>query len=144
MEASTNSISSRARGTANRVTAKLFATVAGLLGLALMLGGGAAIAGHAFERDDGGYVNSDRQKLESTAYAITSDDIDLGVGELDWAPDGILGEVRVQVASDSPVFVGHLSQALVELGDLALELGDPPAVVEEVAVGHRASVANRG
>lgn len=106
MEASTNTISSRARGTASRVTAKLFATVGGLIGLALVLGGGAAIAGHAFERDDGGYVNSDRQKLESTAYAITSDDIDLGVGELDWAPDGILGEVRVQVASDSPVFVG--------------------------------------
>ena len=86
MEASTNTTSSRARGTASRVTAKLFATVSGLFGLALMLGGGAAIAGH-FERDDGG-VNSDRQKLESTAYAITSDDIDLGVGELDWAPTG--------------------------------------------------------
>jgi hypothetical protein len=27
-------------------------------------------------------------------------------GELDWAPNGILGEVRVQVPSDSPVFVG--------------------------------------
>ena len=28
--------------------------------------------------------------------------------------------------------------------DRLLELGDPAAVVDEVAVGHRASVANRG
>ena len=38
--------------------------------------------------------------------AITTEDIDLGADEVDWAPDGILGNVRVQVEGDKPVFVG--------------------------------------
>jgi hypothetical protein len=49
------------------------------------------LAGYAFDRDDDGYVNSDRQQLESATYAITTENIDLGVDEVDWAPDEILG-----------------------------------------------------
>jgi hypothetical protein len=37
-----------------------------------------------------------------------------------------------------------LPEALVELGDLALERGDPPAVVDEVLAAHAASLAERG
>jgi hypothetical protein len=106
MEASTDSILTRAPARAGSTVRKLFAGVAGMIGLALLLGGVAGVAGYAFERDDDGFVNSDRQQLESGAYAITTEDIDLGVGELDWAPDGVLGEVRVQVDAERPVFVG--------------------------------------
>jgi hypothetical protein len=59
------------------------------------------LAGYAFDRDDDGYVNSDRQQLESATYAITTENIDLGVDEVDWAPDEILGNVRVQVDGEN-------------------------------------------
>jgi hypothetical protein len=85
----------------------VFASIGGLIGLALLLGGIAVLAAYAFGRDDDGYFTSDRNRLESGAYAITTEDIDLGADEVDWAPDGILGNVRVQVdGGETPVFVG--------------------------------------
>jgi hypothetical protein len=84
----------------------LFASIGGLIGLALLVGGIAVLAAYAFGRDDG-YFNSDRRQLESASYAITTEDIDLGADEVDWAPDEILGNVRVQVdGGEKPVFVG--------------------------------------
>lgn len=85
----------------------VFASIGGLIGLALLVGGIAVLAAYAFARDDDGYFNSDRRQLESATYAITTEDIDLGVDEVDWAPDEVLGDVRVQVhGGDKPVFVG--------------------------------------
>jgi hypothetical protein len=99
----------------------VFASVGGLIGLALLLGGIAVIAAYAFGRDDDGYFTTDRERLNSATFAITTEDIDLGADELDWAPDGILGNVRVQVDSEKPVFVGIGPDADVEryLGDVA-------------------------
>jgi hypothetical protein len=79
------------------------------------------LAAYLFERDDDGYFNSDRRQLESATYAITSEDIDLGVDEVDWAPDEILGNVRVQVDSEKPLFVGVGPDDDVDryLGDVA-------------------------
>jgi hypothetical protein len=48
----------------------------------------AVLAAYAFGRDDDGYLNPDRQQLDSATYAITTEDIDLGVDEVDWAPIG--------------------------------------------------------
>jgi hypothetical protein len=96
----------RSHWTAGRVIAVVFAVIGGLIGLALLLGGIAILAGYAFGRDDDGYFTSDRRQVESATYAITSREIDLGVDESDWAPDEILGEVRIQVAGENPVFVG--------------------------------------
>ena len=84
----------------------VFASIGGLIGLALLLGGIAVLAAYAFGRDDDGYFTSDRKQLDSATYAITTEDIDLGVDEVDWAPDEILGNVRVQVEGQKPVFVG--------------------------------------
>jgi hypothetical protein len=98
----------------------VFASIGGLIGLALLLGGIAVLAAYAFGRDDG-YFNSDRKPLQSATYAITTENIDLGANEFDWAPDKVLGNVRVQVESDKPVFVGIGSDADVDryLGDVA-------------------------
>ena len=96
---------SQSRWTAGRVIAVVFTGLGGLIGLALLLGGLAVFAAYAFARD-GGYFNTNRKPLESSTYAITTEEIDLGADELDWAPEGILGTVRVQVESDQPVFVG--------------------------------------
>lgn len=95
----------RSGWTAGRVVGMVFTSIGGLIGLALLLAGIAIVVVYAFGRDDG-YFNSDRKELRSGTYAITSGQIDLGADELDWAPNAILGNVRVQVESDKPVFVG--------------------------------------
>ena len=110
----------RSNWTASRVIGMVFASIGGLIGLALLVGGIAVLAAYAFGRDDG-YFNSDRKPLDSATYAITTEDIDLGADEVDWAPDKILGKIRVQVEGDKPVFVGIGSDADVDryLGDVA-------------------------
>ena len=107
--------------TASRVIGMVFASIGGLIGLALLLGGIAVLAAYAFARDDDGYFTSDREQLDSAAYAITTEDIDLGVDEADWAPDEVLGDVRVQVEGRKPVFVGIGPDDDVDryLGDVA-------------------------
>jgi hypothetical protein len=85
-----------------RVIAVIFAGIGGLIGLAL-LGGGIAV--FASDRDDG-YFTSDRHRLESATHAVAAEDIDLGVDEVDWAPEVLLGDARVRVVSDKRVFVG--------------------------------------
>ena len=109
----------RSTWTASRVIGMVFASIGGLIGLALLVGGIAVLAAYAFGRDDG-YFNSDREQLDSATYAITTEDIDLGVDEADWAPDEILGDVRVRVEGEKPVFVGIGSDDDVDryLGDV--------------------------
>jgi hypothetical protein len=97
---------SQANWTAGRVVGMVFTGIGGLIGLALLAGGIAVIAAYAFGRDDDGYFNTDREQLNSASYAITTEDVDLGADELDWAPDKVLGTVRIQVDSEKPVFVG--------------------------------------
>ena len=96
----------RSNWTATRVLGMVFASIGGLIALALLVGGIVMLATYAFGRDDQGYFTTDRQQLESGAYAISTEDIDLGADEVDWAPDGILGNLRVQVESDRRLFVG--------------------------------------
>ncbi len=98
----------RPNWTAARVTGLVFTAIGGLIGLALLIGGIAVLAAYAFGRDDDGYFTSDRKELRSSGYAITSGDIDLGADEFDWAPDDVLGKVRLQVASGNgkSIFVG--------------------------------------
>jgi len=111
----------RSKWTASRVIGMVFASIGGLIGLALLVGGIAVLVAYAFGRDDDGYFNSDRRQLESATYAITTEEIDLGVDEVDWAPDDVLGDVRVQVdGGDKPVFVGIGSDDDVDryLGDV--------------------------
>ena len=107
--------------TAGRVIGTVFASIGGLIGLALLVGGIAVLAAYAFGRDDDGYFNSDRKQLRSATYAITTENIDLGADEFDWAPDKILGNVRAQVEGEKPVFIGIGSDDDVDryLGDVA-------------------------
>jgi hypothetical protein len=102
------------------VIGMVFASIGGLIGLALLLGGIAVLVAYAFSRDDG-YFTSDREQLDSATYAITTEDIDLGIHEADWAPDEILGDVRVQVEGEELVFVGIGSDEDVDgyLGEVA-------------------------
>jgi hypothetical protein len=80
---------------------------------ALVLGGIGSVLvwAHATQRDADGFFTSDRGRLETVAYAITSDEIDLGVrpGGRERRFDlGDLATLRFKVdpQSESPVFVG--------------------------------------
>jgi hypothetical protein len=87
--------------------------------LVLLAAGAAVLIGYA-DRDDG-YFTTDRQRLESATYAIATESIDLGADEIDWAPSGLLGDVRLRVEGDAPVFVGIGRDGDVDryLGDVA-------------------------
>jgi hypothetical protein len=94
------------RWSVSRVIAMVFVSISGLIGLALLVGGIMVLATYAFGRDDQGYFTTDRQQMQSAAYAIATEDIDLGVDEIGWAPDELLGKLRVQVDGERPLFVG--------------------------------------
>src|SRR2546423_4764166 len=95
----------RSSWTASRVIGMVFASIGGLIGLALLAGGIAVLAAYFFDRDHG-YFNSDSKQLKSAGYAITTKEIDLGADQIDWAPDQIVNKARLQVNSAKPVFVG--------------------------------------
>jgi hypothetical protein len=86
----------------------VFSSIAGLVGVGLLLGGLGLVAVHAFARDDDGYYTSDREHLQSPGFAIATDDLDLDFGAGGWTPGDVFGTVRVRAESSNgdPVFVG--------------------------------------
>lgn len=105
----------RSDWSAGRVVGVVVASLGGLFGIALILAGMAVIAVYAFARDDDGFFATDRVQLASGTYAITTQEIDLGDDDVDWAPDGVLGDVRLRVyGGRQPVFVGIAPDADVE------------------------------
>jgi hypothetical protein len=99
---------SGSRWTAGRVIGMVFSSIGALLGIALLLGGLALVGAHAFARDDDGYYTSDREHLQSAAFAIATDDLDLDFGAGGWTPGDLLGTVRVRAegAGGDPIFLG--------------------------------------
>jgi hypothetical protein len=83
-----------------------------LASLGLGLAGVAVAVPYAVQRDADGYVTSDAVRLETTTYAVTSDEIDLVGAQAERRPSelglGDLATVRLRVATraDKPVFVG--------------------------------------
>jgi len=86
----------------------VFASLAGMIGLLILLGGLALIAAHAFARDDDGYYTTDTEPLRTPSYAIVTGDIDLGTDPADWVPEELLAEVRIRARSEGtgPIFLG--------------------------------------
>jgi hypothetical protein len=78
------------RWSGGRVVGLVFTSLAGLLGLAMLVGGLALIAAHAFVRDDDGYYASGDELIETTGYAVATGEIDLGADPADWAPRDLL------------------------------------------------------
>ncbi|MGZ4691480.1 MAG: DUF4389 domain-containing protein [Acidimicrobiia bacterium] len=94
---------------------RIVLTVVGALLIVISLGlgavGGVLTWAYATQRDAGGFFTSDSEHFETLTYAITSEDIDLGVRPGDSGRRFDLGDlatVRLSVASQNgaPVFVG--------------------------------------
>ncbi|HEX7096895.1 MAG TPA: DUF4389 domain-containing protein [Acidimicrobiales bacterium] len=88
----------------------MIGSILGLVGLALLAGGGALLVAAATQRDDG-YFTTDFERYSSRAFAITSDDVDLGadIGPGDRWDVGDLFRVRLRVEPTDPgtsLFVG--------------------------------------
>ena len=84
----------------------IFSSIAGLLGLALLVGGLGLIALHGFARDDDGFYTTHSEELRSAGYAVTTDELNLDF--VDDIPEDLLGTLRVNAegVGGRPVFVG--------------------------------------
>ncbi len=93
--------------TGGRIAGLVFASLAGLVGMCLLLAGIVLFVVHGVTREDGFYT-SGRELLRSPSYAITTERIVLEPGTADDVPDGMLGDLRVQAesAGAKPVFIG--------------------------------------
>jgi len=88
--------------------AVVLGSIASLIGLALLLGGLALILAHAFARDSDGYYTTGTERLATSTYALTAEDIDLGSPAADAVPEDVLGRIRIRAERPGgrPVFVG--------------------------------------
>ena len=92
--------------------AKIAAIVGGvllvLIGLALVLPGGFLFWAHGTQRDSAGFYETSSRVLSTSAYALTTPDVDLGTEPWTWMPKGGTAAVRIGAESTSvaPLFIG--------------------------------------
>jgi hypothetical protein len=94
--------------TGGRIAGMVFSSLAALIGIALLLGGLALVGAYAFARDDDGYFSTSDEHLQSGAYALTAEDLDLGADPGGPAPEDLLGTVRIDASATDgqPIFIG--------------------------------------
>jgi Domain of unknown function (DUF4389) len=92
---------------AGRVTALVLGLLALMMSLGLGAAAGAGLYADQTLRDDDGFLTADEQALSTGTYALVSDDLELHV-DVDWFPEGVLGDARVTASAGEgiPVFVG--------------------------------------
>jgi hypothetical protein len=129
METATTGPPARRRN-GGRIAAIVASGLLGLFALALFATGAAALWGNA-QKDEHGYLSSDRERYATSARAITSENLDIDLDGLDSVIGGsALGKVRLDVASsgEKAVFVG-----VARTRDVSDYLrGTPHAVVTDV------------
>ena len=103
---------------ASRVVLLVVGVLVALFAFALLLGGAALVGIHTTQRDASGYYTSAGHTFTSSAFAITSEKIDLGEGvrEGDWSPVDDLGTLRLRARSlnEGAVFLGVALEADVD------------------------------
>jgi Domain of unknown function (DUF4389) len=99
------------RWTAGRVLLLVLGSLVGLVGTAMLLGGGAAIAIDRTQRDAEGFLMSPTTTFSSPSYAIESETIDVSVDGPDWVANHLVGTVKIRSDATHPVFVGIASEA---------------------------------
>ena len=87
-----------------RVFLLIVGVLVGLVGLALLTGGGTALWATT-ERDADGYWSTDPEPLVSPSYAIVSEPLALTIGEAEWIPKDI-ATLRITVDRPEDHFLG--------------------------------------
>jgi hypothetical protein len=98
---------------AGRVLLIVFGSIAVLIALALLAGGGAAVWGLG-QRDGSGYFTSGSHRLSTTSYALASDNLDVGTDAPRWVFGDHFATVRIEASSTRPVFIGIARTGAVE------------------------------
>jgi hypothetical protein len=89
---------------AKRVLLLVFGSIAVLVALALLAGGGAAVWGLG-QRDGSGYFTTGTHPISTPSYALASDTLDMGPDAPGWFGENF-ATVRIQASSRQPVFIG--------------------------------------
>jgi hypothetical protein len=87
--------------------------VLAIVALGFVVGGGTLLWAYSTQRDDAGYFTTSAETFTSRSYAVTSDNVDLGVAPGDWFPHGV-ATVRIRATSSSAVFVGIGPRSTIE------------------------------
>jgi hypothetical protein len=91
-------------------------TLASLIAVGLLAGGGLALWGNA-QKDSDGYLSTDTHRFEAGTRALATENMDIDLDGADWVMDtGDLSKVRLQVESRDakPVFVGIARSSKVD------------------------------
>ena len=102
--------------TFGRVLLLVAAILVTLLGLGLLAAGGAMLWADQTQREADGYLTTPTGRLDSNAYAIASESIDVNTDGPDWIlSEDVLGRVRIRAEGvERDVFVGVGSTADVD------------------------------
>jgi hypothetical protein len=104
-----------------KIALVVIGALVGLMAAGFIGGGAGLFWAYNTQRTDDGFFESEAIQLETSAYAITSSEIDLGSQPEDWFPAGRLATVRIdaEAADSGAVFVGIGPETDVEtfLGD---------------------------
>jgi hypothetical protein len=98
-------------GGTGRVLLLVFGALAALFGAAILAGGAVMLWVDQTQRDDTGYLNTSTEQFLTRSYALTTDPLDIHLGDgRNWFVDeDVFGSVRLQaesVDSDVGIFVG--------------------------------------
>jgi uncharacterized protein DUF4389 len=96
-------------GRGGRVALYVLGSIAALLSLVFLAGGGVLTVVDQTQRDDDGFLMSPTEDFSTATYAIVSESADVDFGGSDRAADAFLGTVRIRSESVRPVFVGIAS-----------------------------------
>jgi hypothetical protein len=122
------------RGEGRGIAMMIAGSVAALLAIALLSGGGTLLYFDS-HRDSAGYVSTDMTSYSTGTYAVVSDSYRAGRSGDVFVPADILGRIRVHARSSEPLFIGIGPAAAVDryLGRVAREQ------VNSFAGGHHGS-----
>lgn len=88
-----------------RIIAAIVGALVGIIAFGLIVGGVVLAVVYGTQRDADGFITSPEFDLSSSAYAISSDEIDLAARPGDWFPRG-LADVRLAVDGPADLFIG--------------------------------------
>ncbi len=99
-----------------RIAGIVGASFVGVIGIVILLAGAALIGVNSLGKDSDGYYTTGEEQLDSSGYAVTTENIDLGGIPSDFSPDDSVGKIRLRAtgAGDAPVFIGIARTADVD------------------------------
>ena len=98
---------------AGRILLVVFGSLATVVAVALLIGGGTVVALDQTQRDGNGFMMSPTEGFSTATYALVSEQVETAVEGPDWAAGELLGTVQIRSESTGPVFVGIASAAEV-------------------------------